>query len=253
MIEALDIADLSDLTGDGHSVPVQVFAGERHAALEAVQTVLTDYRFTAPPSAPNVAHLRMRLSQAWEVRHASHDHRTQVAALLPDLIRDSQTAVRATTGEQRREARRVFAGVYRLADFYVAYQPAPELVRMVADRAISEGQEADDPYAIAAGAWALVQALREAGRWEEAISVALDAAKQIEPYADTANDWRGIWGALQYEVAYTYARRGRSGEAWAYWERPRGPRSRSAPAIATSRRRSASRSCPRMRQRWGWS
>ena len=34
-----------------------------------------------------------------------------------------------------------------------------------------------------------------------------------------ANDWRAMWGALQFEAAYVMARRGRAGEAWAYWDR----------------------------------
>ena len=73
----------------------------------------------------NVAHLRVRLDQAWEVRHGSPDHRTAVGAFLPDLVRDAQSMVRTTNGIERRAARRVLAGVYRLANFYVAYQPAP--------------------------------------------------------------------------------------------------------------------------------
>lgn len=218
---ALDIADLSDLTGDGHAVPVQVFAGERHAALAAVQRALTVPQLAAPAALPpNVAHIGLRLDQAWRVRHSSPDHRTQVAALLPDLIRDAHAAVRAHTGELQRQARRVLAELYRLTDFYVAFQPAPELLWLVVERAVTEGQEADDPYAVAAGAWALVQALREAGRWDEAITVAVDAAALVEPYLTSAdNDWRGIWGALQFEAGYTFARRGRHGHAWSYWER----------------------------------
>jgi hypothetical protein len=80
----------------------------------------------------------------------------------------------------------------------------------VADRALSEAQEADDLYGIAGGAWALTGALRDTGRWEEAITVALDAARQLEPWLDRTSDdnWRGVWGALQFEVGYVYARRG---------------------------------------------
>jgi transcriptional regulator with XRE-family HTH domain len=218
---ALDVRDLTQLTGYGHAVPVHVFAGEAHAALSAVQAALTDYRFPANEEPVNLGHLRVRLDQAWEVRHSSPDHRTAVGALLPDLIRDAQRAVRTTKDGERRAARRVLAGVYRLADFYVAYQPAPELVWLVADRALAEAQEADDPYAIAGGAWALTQALRDAGRWDEAVTVALDGARQLEPWLVQArdDDWRGMWGALQFEVGYTHARRGRHGEAWSYWER----------------------------------
>ncbi|GAB3902262.1 hypothetical protein GCM10029964_092380 [Kibdelosporangium lantanae] len=153
---ALELDDLSDLTGDGIAVPVRVFAGERHTALSAVQAALTDYRiFPTSVSPLSVNHLALRLQQAWTVRHSSSDHRTQLGALLPDLIRDAQTAVRTVGEEDRRAAHRVLAGVYRLTDFYVAYQPAPELVWMVADRALMEAELADDPYAIAGvpGQW----------------------------------------------------------------------------------------------------
>lgn len=217
---ALELADLADLTGNGEAVPVRVFAGERHAALSAVQAALTDYQVTPTGRTPNVEHLALRLDQAWRVRHASPDHRTQLGALLPDLIRDAQQAVRLVSGDERRDARRVLAGVYQLADFYVAYQPAPELVWMVADRALAEAREADDPYAVAGGAWAMVQALRDAGRWDEAVTLAADAVQQLEPHLDGApDDWRGISGALEAEIAYVQARRGRAGLAWAHLER----------------------------------
>lgn len=219
LAQALDLRDLAALTG-GDAIPVQVFAGERHAALSAVQSALTDYRITPQGAPPSIDHLGARLRQAWQVRHSSPDHRTQLGALLPDLIRDTQRAVRSVRGPERRDARRVLAGVYRLADFYVAYQPAPELVWMVADRAITEGQEADDPYAMAAGSWAMVQALRDSGRWSEAVELATDSIRQLSPHAEGGGpDWLGMVGALDAEIAYIHARRGRAGQAWEHWER----------------------------------
>lgn len=217
---ALNIADLAALTGNGEAVPVKVFAGQRHSALSAVQAALTDYQVTPTGRTPSVEHLALRLNQAWQVRHTSPDHRTQLGALLPDLIRDAQRAARTITGDERRAARRTLAGVYQLADFYVAYQPAPELVWMVADRALSEAREADDPYAVAGGAWAMVQALRDADRWDEAIALAADAVRQLEPHLVGApDDWRGMVGALEAEIAYVQARRGRAGLAWSHLER----------------------------------
>ncbi|NEW29757.1 helix-turn-helix transcriptional regulator [Nocardia cyriacigeorgica] len=218
---ALELADLAELTGNGYAVPVAVFAGERHGALTEVQAALTEYRLSAPARPADIRHLEGRLRQAWKVRHASPDHRTQLGRLLPGLIRDAQGAVRAG-GENRRAARRVLAGVYQLADFYVAYQPAPELVWLVADRALSEGYEADDPYVIACGAWAMTQALRDSGRWEEADALARTAVERLAPYLDrdtTPDDWHGIAGALNAEIAYVHARRGRHGDAWSYWEK----------------------------------
>lgn len=219
--QALDLADLSILTGDGMTVPVVVFAGQRHAALTEVQAALTDFRITNSdlPSSPQ--YLAERLRQAWHIRHSSPDHRTQLGAVLPGLIRDTQSAARQM-GEERRTARKLLAGVYQLADFYVAYQPAPELVWMVADRGMNEGYESDDPYVIACSAWAMVQALRDSGRWEEAVDLARDSVTRLSPFTDrdgTADDWRGIAGALDAEIGYVHARRGRYGDAWAHWER----------------------------------
>ncbi|MFE4460471.1 helix-turn-helix domain-containing protein [Nocardia tengchongensis] len=211
----LDLDDLATLTGDEHAVPVTVFAGERHAALTDVQAALTDYRIRSSDHPVSIEHLDERLRKAWRIRHSSPDHRSQLGALLPGLIRDAQTAAR--TAEDRRAARRTLAGVYQLADFYVAYQPAPELVWMVADRAVNEGYEADDPYVIACSAWAMVQALRDSGRWEEAIALARNAIEQLTPYldrAETPDDWHGIAGALGFEIAYVHGRRGRSSDAW---------------------------------------
>ncbi|KWW99579.1 Transcriptional regulator [Carbonactinospora thermoautotrophica] len=217
---ALGIEDLAVLTGNSHAVPVRVFAGTAHAALAAVRAALTDYQLSSTAAPPRLPHLQARLDQAWAIRHASPDHRTQVGALLPDLIRDAHRAIAAYEGEERREARRLLAGVYHLADMYVAYQPAPELVWLVADRAMTQAREADDPLAIGGSAWALVSALRDSGRWAEAVSVAHDAAKLLEPYLpDAPDDWLAMWGALQFEVAYTLARRGRHGDAWHYWDR----------------------------------
>ncbi|MEU5847416.1 helix-turn-helix domain-containing protein [Saccharopolyspora shandongensis] len=220
LAEALGISDLAELTGNGEAVSISRYAvGPAHGALNEVRAALMDYRLSSDTRPVNLAHLRERLVAAWDLRHSSPDHRTKVGAILPGLIRDAQRAVRSRWGEERRDARRVLAGVYQLADFYVAYQPAPELVWLVADRAVTEGQDADDPYAMAAGAWALVQALRESGRWDEAISVAHDGAAQLEPYLESApDDWRGMVGALRAENALTYARKGRHGEAWRYWE-----------------------------------
>lgn len=218
----LGVSDVAQLVKNTGGVPAEVFAGTRHSALSEVQAALTDYRIaTSGAQLPSVAHLAVRLRDAWRVRHASPDHRTQLGLLLPGLIRDAQRAARGVRGEERREARRTLSGVYQLADFYVAYQPAPELVWMVADRALTEGQEADDPYVAAGGAWAMVQALRDAGRWEEAIALASDATRQMSPYLDKGapDDWRGMAGALHAEIAYVHARRGRVGDAWAWFDR----------------------------------
>ncbi|WP_174565950.1 hypothetical protein [Nocardia uniformis] len=87
---------------------------------------------------------------------------------------------------------------------------------------MNEGYEADDPYVVACSVWAMTQALRDCGRWEEAIALARNAIHGLAPYLardETPDDWYGIVGALEAEIAYVHARRGRHGDAWAGWER----------------------------------
>jgi hypothetical protein len=43
--------------------------------------------------------------------------------------------------------------------------------------------------------------------------------RQLATHAEQGpDDWRGMLGALEAEIAYVQARRGRHGEAWAHWE-----------------------------------
>ncbi|WP_280230883.1 helix-turn-helix domain-containing protein, partial [Nocardia cyriacigeorgica] len=121
---ALELADLAELTGNGHAVPVAVFAGERHGALTDVQAALTEYRSAASARPANITHLEQRLRQAWTIRHASPDHRTQLGKLLPGLIRDAQGAVRAG-GENPRAPPRGHSGVKHQAAVKVSKQPPP--------------------------------------------------------------------------------------------------------------------------------
>jgi hypothetical protein len=55
---------------------------------------------------------------------------------------------------------------------------------------------------------------------DQALDLVHEAAAGLEPYLpDGPDDWRGMWGALQLHGAITAARAGRSGDAWAHWDR----------------------------------
>ncbi|MFE6922736.1 hypothetical protein ACFVAV_16985 [Nocardia sp. NPDC057663] len=119
----------------------------------------------------------------------------------------------------------MLAGVYQLTDFYVACQQDAALVWLVADRAREQAEAADDPYMIACSAWGMVQALRDSGRRDEALSLIDSGTTLLAPYVEldeTPDDWRGITGALHAEGALAHSRRGRYGDAWSAWDRADG-------------------------------
>jgi transcriptional regulator with XRE-family HTH domain len=218
LAEALRVRNLAELTGDP-SAPLRLFAGPGHPALPAVRDAINAIPWAdGPPDSLDL--LQARLDSAWRARHAAPDHRTVLGAVLPGLIRDCQRAVLGYQGDDGRRARAIMAGVYNLSQFFLAYQPAADLLWRVAERAIAAAQESGDPRAIGGAVWLLAQAHRDAGEFEAAEEVNRQALELLEPMAaDGGDPVRAIFGALLFEAAYTAARAGDRGVAWGFWDR----------------------------------
>ncbi|MFF4988905.1 helix-turn-helix domain-containing protein [Streptosporangium saharense] len=219
LAEALRVRDLSMLTGD-QSMPIRMFTGPGHPALEAVRQAINTTPLRPVGTVQPLDHLRGRLDAAWRVRHATADHRTALGRLLPALIRDAQLAAVMYRGEDRRRANALLAETYGLAQMFLAYQPAQDLLWRVADRALTAAQEADDPLALTCAVWFLGQAYRDSGDFEAARAINQQGMAAVQPHmADPEVDLLAMWGALNFELAFTAARVGDAGEAWSYWEK----------------------------------
>jgi transcriptional regulator with XRE-family HTH domain len=222
LAEALRVRDLADLTGD-QSLHVDLFVGPGHPRLAAVKAVVDAFPVATVQEASPIAHIRARLARAWSARHSAPNHREVVGALLPELIRDAQIAVRhADTGPERRATQAVLSDVYSLTQFFVAYQPDAALLWRVAERGLVAAQESEDPHAIGVAAWLTTQAHRDAGHFDAADAVNLETLRYLEPLLqDAPPDVLAVTGALTFEAGYTAARRGATGTAWRYWETAR--------------------------------
>ncbi|WP_405084299.1 helix-turn-helix domain-containing protein [Microbispora sp. NBC_01389] len=218
LAEALRVRDLSELTGD-QSMPVRMFTGPGHPALDAVRQAVNALPLQPAGTVQPLTTLRARLDAAWRARHASPDHRTTLGQLLPDLIRDTQLAAAAHHDEERRRAQALLAEVYGLAQMFLAYQPAQDLLWRVADRALLAAQESEDPLALTCAVWFLAQAHRDAGDFDAATDINTQGMAAIAPHMDDAGvDLQAMWGALSFELAFTAARLGEAGDAWMHWE-----------------------------------
>jgi hypothetical protein len=176
--------------------------------------------FAGDASAESLSVLRERLAVAWRARHQASDHRTVLGGVLPGLLRDVQRAVLVYEGDERRQAQALLAETLGLAQMFIAYQPAAELLWRVADRAMVAAQESGDPEALAGAGWFLCQVHRDAGDWDTAMAVTLDVLSALEPATvDGSTNLLALWGALNFEAAYTAARAGEEGRAWRYWDR----------------------------------
>lgn len=219
--EALRVRDLSDLTGRP-DVHVDLFTGPGHPRLAAVRTAVDSFGLTTTRQAPSPEHIVARLARAWAARHSAPNHREVIGALLPDLIRDAQLAVRqAGQPADWRAAQAVLAEVYSLSQFFLAYQPDASLLWRVAERSMVAAQQSEDPHTIGVSAWLLAQAHRDSGpgHYEAADAVNLEALTYLEPLLpDATDDVLAIAGALTFEAGYTAARRGDTADAWRYWD-----------------------------------
>ncbi|MFI6227657.1 helix-turn-helix domain-containing protein [Micromonospora echinospora] len=194
--------------------------GPEHPALVSVRDAVNHVAFSGDAPAESLSSLRERLAVAWRARHRASDHRTVLGGLLPGLLRDGQRAVLVYEGDERRQAQALWAEMLGLAQMFIAYQPAAELLWRVADRAMVAAQESGDPEAIARAGWFLGQAHRDAGDWDTAMVVTLDVLSALERRAvDGSTNLLALWGALNFEAAYVAARAGEEGRAWRYWDR----------------------------------
>jgi transcriptional regulator with XRE-family HTH domain len=220
LVEVLGISDLAELTGD-QSMQVNRVAYAEHPASTGIRDVVYRYQLLRPAGEPEpIDILRSRLVDAWAAWHGSRTRRTDVGAIIPQLLADCQHAALAFEGPDRRAAHALLANAYTLAQHVLVNATEPELLWLLVERGMAAAQIADDPMSLAGAAWTVGMMLRVGGRADEALSLATDAAGILEPYLpDAPDDWRGMWGALQLHAALTSARAGRDGEAWAFWDR----------------------------------
>ncbi|MEU5783187.1 helix-turn-helix domain-containing protein [Micromonospora lupini] len=196
-----------------------VVNGPEHPALASVRDAVNRCTLTGDTAPEPLNRLENRLAAAWRARHQASDHRTVLGALLPDLLRDAQRTALTYEGAERRRAQALLAEALGLAQMFLAYQPAAEILWRVADRAMVAAQESGDTEALACAGWFLCQVHRDAGDWDTAMAVTLDVLSTLEAHtADANTNLLALFGALHFEAAYTAARAGEEGRAWRYWD-----------------------------------
>jgi Predicted transcriptional regulators len=211
----LNIQDLAELAG-GQQLSVAAMTKNTHDDLATVRDAIVSYRLTAtePPALDTLA---ARVAYAWQQWHGLPDHRTAVAALLPDLVLDARIAAKLST--DRRRALALLAQVYHLAQVYLAFQSAPELVWLVADRALTAAYDADDPAAIAGATWYAAQVYQTGGQPEKAIEVNLDAADLLSGSDTEDPGLLACFGLAHLGASWSYAVVGQEGQAWREWDK----------------------------------
>ncbi|WP_254878961.1 helix-turn-helix domain-containing protein [Streptomyces sp. NA04227] len=171
-------------------------------------------RSTAPDP-PAV--LRERVESAWRSWQSSPTRFTEAATVLPDLIADTEHAVRKARtlpdDAARRAVLRAAADLYCLLRSYLRRTGRVDLATLAADRAMRAAEDADDPLRIAAAQWNLGHVLLAAGDAAEAEEMALMAVEQLAAQQMDDADRTAMAGALHLVAVVAAARRRRWWEA----------------------------------------
>ena len=218
LAHVLGVEDLTELTGDDR-ITAAAYTKAEHAMLPRIRHALTSYQLRPADREPESADvLAARIHQAWKLWHAEGDHRTAIVALLPGLLDDTRHSARLLEGADRRRAQVAASEAYHLAQLFLSFQPAPDLIYLTGDRAMAAAQDADSPRAIAAAAWYMNHVHRDAG---EAAEARVDLAEQAVALIPRGDDPEHIArrGLLYLAVALSYAKTGQAGDAWRYWDK----------------------------------
>ncbi|MFE9923258.1 helix-turn-helix domain-containing protein [Streptomyces sp. NPDC005774] len=228
LAHALGIEDIAELIGD-ERIAAAKYTKAAHTHLPAIRQALTTYQLRPSDREPEPADvLAARVRAAWKLWHDGDEahpvgrevvgNRSRIAHLVPELLADAQHSARTLEGAERRRALVALAESYHLAQLYLSFQPAPELVTLTGDRAMTAAQEADRPEAIAGAAWYMNHVHRDAG---EAAEARVDLAEQaVTLLCDEDNpEHIARRGLLHLAVALSYAKTGQAGDCWRYWDK----------------------------------
>ncbi|MFI2764921.1 multiprotein-bridging factor 1 family protein [Streptomyces echinatus] len=218
LAEALGVDDLATLTGD-ERLAAATYSKAAHSSLLRIKEALTTYDLLARDEEPASAEaLSSRVRNAWQAWHGFGDHRSRVANVLPALLADLQHAVRTHEGVDRRRVQSQLAQGYHLAQLYLSFQPAPELVMLTGDRSMTMAQDADNPRAMAAAAWYLAHVFRDAGERHEArVDLAMKSVQLLDP--ERGPEDIALSGLQHLAAALSYAKIGQKGSAERHWDR----------------------------------
>lgn len=177
---------------------------------QAINSYGSSYGAMLPPGdaseLPSLQALATDVGAAWVVRHASRY--TDLARLMPALLRRAEMASQVYDGEDRIRAYGLLADVYQLLRALLRKVGETQYAWIAGDRAMQAARLAGLPVAIAKGARALAMVFTAQGRIEDAENVVAAALRGLESEVTRAGE-RGwsAWGALMLQGSVIAARK----------------------------------------------
>lgn len=224
LAQALGLTDLTELTGGPISYDLTAAGRAIHPAIRELAPILRRPILGVPVVdgiPPTVADVERRAARAWETWHTSPMFYSDLAEVLPDLIRDAEVCARLaahTPGEEAawRAAQCAKAKAYHVARQWLRKVGEFALSDLAGDRALAASEFADDPLLIGFSVWNLVGNSNAAGRYEAGELAALDGIEFLRSIPEPSDDLRAMSGALSLYASIAAARQGDRERAWSH-------------------------------------
>jgi len=145
----------------------------------------------------------------WHARYA------QLAELIPGHLSAARAAVRAASGDDaRRQAQAVLAQGLKLTASLVTHLAYEDLAHVALLQARDAADASEDQLLIASHSSTTAWVLSRQGLWQQAQTLAAQAAKAIEPvFSEASPQQIAMWGQLLHFGMVALAREGRGDEA----------------------------------------
>jgi transcriptional regulator with XRE-family HTH domain len=185
LVDALQISDIRVLIDEpGPAIPSTLGPDPRLIALR--RAVIDRYSVNAfgaaPPPGATWSGVQTELDHTWSRWCTGADRYTYAMSRVPELLHTAHS-LRSRQGAGV-DADRVLGGAYRLARSLLTRLGEHRLALHAAYRVLDLAEQADDPLAMAAGAWHVAGCLLQLGHHAEAAGFATAAADNLPNPAD---------------------------------------------------------------------
>ncbi|MGW8846902.1 helix-turn-helix transcriptional regulator [Streptomyces xiamenensis] len=205
LARALEV-ETSALVSSGPPEPNQPNDGHNVRVMELRQILMPAIGFDglsdAPEEPPNLTALHSVTDLIGGDYYA--DRYGKISAMLPALIRDSNSAVTYFGhGPEHEEARRIRIKALRVAGRYLTQVREQDLAYAALTTLISDGKSLGSDLDVASGISGLCWLLMTQGRFAEAAKLAVETADRIEPgrISKASTDHLAMWGWMQLRAA----------------------------------------------------
>ncbi|MBB5933320.1 helix-turn-helix domain-containing protein [Streptomyces zagrosensis] len=211
----LGLNNVGDLVGPSLNLSL---VGPEHPAVPGIRRALN-----APPSLLGVGlpgdpltaqQLAERVAEAWGIYETQVERYEPVGEMLPGLLAEAYTTLRATRGGEELTAVHALVSLLHLHQVFLRRLGERKLSLRAADRAMQIADETGDLALTAAAAWNVCGILTSSGEVADSLELARSTIAHCRPGDDPSPEHLSAYGALHLAAVIAAVRDNKAPTAW---------------------------------------